>query len=367
MNIENEILGFDPTKLSIFAEPEQKSGNFVSNIYRPRPADSKSTDGIYRATIRVLYSPWNVQRSILERTSYAMQDAQGFFQVVSKLTDNDTSCPIFSAWKTCHFSKDPMLQMQATTKDKGGNGMFDRRYERYVTIQVIDDQNNQDLNGQYMLWKLPKFVYEAITTKMRPAAESNKASIPVMDPLFGRAIYLEVKPGPDDPQAPERKLREISYSTTEISDDIMPCTNPDGSSMLNAEEQAVLDTYINEMNKVWKSRNADERQKLSAEIANNDNTKKLSVIYNNVIEKMKEFCPNLIDELGYKPWSEETTARVNNWIAAVLAGKNPSASIPTPGGGIPAADPLAVPTAAPTVAPSPTPTPAADASSDLPF
>ena len=41
-----------------------------------------------------------------------------------------------------------------------------------------------------------------------------KAAIPVMDFLYGRAIELEVTPGPDDPRAPERKTRETSYSTS---------------------------------------------------------------------------------------------------------------------------------------------------------
>ena len=165
MSVENSILGFDPASLSVFAQPEQKNNNFSNNIYKPRPAESKSTDGIYRATIRVVYSPHDIARSILERQSYGLTDARGFFQVVSKLTNNDTSCPVFSAWKQCRYSKNPVLQAQAATKDKGGNGLFDKRFERFVTIQIMDDQNHPELNGKYMFWKLPKFIYEAMTAK----------------------------------------------------------------------------------------------------------------------------------------------------------------------------------------------------------
>ena len=186
MSVENSILGFDPASLSVFAQPEQKNNNFSNNIYKPRPAESKSTDGIYRATIRVVYSPHDITRSILERQSYGLTDARGFFQVVSKLTNNDTSCPIFAAWKQCRYSKNPVLQAQAATKDKGGNGLFDKRFERFVTIQVMDDQNHPELNGKYMFWKLPKFIYEAMTAKMTPSEDSKKASIPVMDALFGQ-------------------------------------------------------------------------------------------------------------------------------------------------------------------------------------
>lgn len=369
MSVENSILGFDPASLSVFAEPEQRSQQqFASNIYKAKPAESKSTDGIYRATIRILYSPHNFERSILERQSYGLMDARGFFQVVSKLTNNDTTCPVFSAWKQCRYSKNPILQAQAATKDKGGNGLFDKRFERYVTIQVMDDQNHPELNGQYMFWKLPKFVYEALQAKMKPSADSNKASIPVMDALFGRAIYLEVKPGPDDPSAPERKTREISYSTTEISDDILSCTNPDGSPLLTPEEQTVLDAYIAAMEPVWKSRDPKKREELINAVNADPNTAKLGEIYKKVIEKMKEFCPNLVEELGYKEWSQETTQRVNDWIAVVLAGKNPTTVITPSASGLVVNDPVAQTVApAPTAAPAPAPAAEEAPADDLPF
>lgn len=327
MSLENSILGFNPASLSVFTQPEKSSNNFSNDIYKPRPAESKSTDGIYRATIRVVYSPHDISHSILERQSYGLTDARGFFQVVSKLTNNDTSCPIFMAWKQCRYSKNPVLQAQAATKDKGGNGLFDKRFERYVTIQVMDDQNHPELNGKYMFWKLPKFVYDGIINKMNPSEDSKKASIPVMDMLFGRAIYLEVKPGPDDPQAPERKTRETSYSTTEVSDDILSCTNPDGTPLLDAEEQKVLDKYIEMMNPVWKSRDTAKRAELLDVVNADENTVKLGEIYNKVIENMKTFCPNIVEELGYKEWSAETAQRVQDWINIVLDGKNPTAVI----------------------------------------
>lgn len=345
----NSILGFDPASLSVFAQPEQKSSNsFASDIYKPRPAESKSTDGIYRATIRLVYSPHDIAHSILERQSYGLTDSRGFFQVVSKLTNNDTACPVFSAWKQCRYSKNPVLQAQAATKDKGGNGLFDKRFERYVTIQVIDDQNHPELNGKYMFWKLPKSVYETMITKMNPSEDSKKASIPVMDALFGRAVYLEVKPGPDDPSAPERKTRETSYNTTEVSDDIMSCTNPDGSPLLDSDEQAVLDKYIAAMEPVWKSRDPEKRNELLAQVNADPNTAALGEIYTKVLEKMKEFCPNLIEELGYKEWSPETTERVQNWINIVLEGKNPTAVIAPTGTFVPVDTPATAQVATPT-------------------
>lgn len=371
--MSTSILGFDPAALSVFNQPEQKSGSgFANNVYKARPAESKSTDGIYRSTIRIIYSPHNITRSILERQSYALTDARGFFQVVSKLTENDNTCPIFTAWKQCRYSKNPVLAAQAMTKDKGGNGLFDKRFERYVTIQVMDDPNHPELNGQYMFWKLPKFIYEQMMGKMKPAEDSKKASIPVMDVLFGRAIYLEVKPGPDDPSAPERKTRETSYSNTEVSDDILACTNPDGSPLLNADEQAVLDKYIQDMTPIWKSRDIEKRNELMSAVNSDPNTKKLAEIYDKVIEKMKGFCPDLVAELGYKDWTPEETQRVNEWIAIVLQGQNPTAVVApaTVAPAVPtattAANSVAAQVAATPVAPA-VPAQPADDGDDLPF
>ena len=213
---------------------------------------------------------------------------------------------------------------------EGGRALFDKRFARYVTIQVLEDNNQPELNGRYMLWKMPKFIWDAINSRMNPSKESKKAAIPVMDFLYGRAIELEVTPGPDDPRAPERKTRETSYSTSEITDDIVSCTNPDGSSLLTPEEQEVLDQYVEQMSKrVWKQRDPKLREEAYAEISQSNVASELRKIYARVLEQIKTFCPDLNEELGYHPWSQELTDRVQNWINIVLSGNVPE-EISTP-------------------------------------
>lgn len=326
---ENEILGFDPTSLSVFNEQEAPKSAGNPLIYKTQPANSKSEDGVYRATIKVIYSPQNLKGSILEQQSYAMQDANGFFTVVSSLTVNDTSCPIFSAWKKCRYAEDKSpLKMQCESKDKGGKALFDKRFARYVTVQILEDKNQPELEGKYMFWKLPKSIWDIINAKMSPSKESGKASVPVMDFLFGRAIELEVFPGPDDKNAPERKTRETKYMG-ELTDEVVSCTNPDGSPLLNDDEQDVLDTYVKAMNKIWKTKSPEERAKLLAEVNADPNTVALRKIYAKVIESIKEFCPDLNKELGYKEWTPEVKARVNAWINIVLSGNDPAVSVAT--------------------------------------
>lgn len=324
MMTENDILGFDPSQLSVFATTEQKTkGNGNPLIYRTRPVDSKDEDGIYRSTIKIIYSPQDMKHSFLELQSYGMQDANGWFTVTSSLTNGDTNCPVFKAWKKCHYAeKGSVLYLQAETKTNGGKGLFDKRFARYVTIQVLEDKNQPELVGKYMFWKVPKSVWEIIDAKMNPAKESGKAPIPVMDFLFGRAIELTVKPGPGA-KTDTSYTRETSY-IAELSEDVVSCVNPDGSSLLSYDQQRVLDTYVSEIKGVWRERDVNRRAQLMQALNANPNTAELRKIYATVLEQIKTFCPDLNKELGYQPWSPEVTERVNKWIEVVLSGNDPA-------------------------------------------
>lgn len=326
---ENDILGFDPTQLDVLNQNDAPKSAGNPLIYKTRPADSISEDHVYRATIKVVYNPFNLRQSVLEQQSYGMQDKDGWFTAVSTLTNGDTSCPIFKAWKKCHFA-DPKkdaaskaLWLQAAKEEEGGKALFDKRFARYVVVQVLEDKNQPEQVGKFLFWKMPKSIWDIIQNKMAPSAESKKPKIPVMDFLFGRSIDIEVTPGPKDPAHPEREQRETKY-TGELSDEVVTCINPDGSPLLNDAEQAILDTYVESMMKIWKTKDPDERATMEAAVNADPNTVELRKLYVKVLEQIKGFCPNLIEELGYKPWTPELTARVNNWIKIVLECKDPA-------------------------------------------
>jgi hypothetical protein len=329
MSEELDILGFDPSQLSVFST---NNSNSTQNkyLYTTRPEDSKSEDHVYRAKIKVIYSPHNLKNSILEVQSYAMQDENGYFTANSSLMIGDKSCPIFTAWKKCRYAEEgSVLWKQAAKKDDGGKQLFDKRFARYVTIQVLEDKNKPELEGQYLIWKLPSSIYDMIMKKTNPAKESGKCPVPVMDFLFGYPIEIEVTPGPDDPQHPERKKRETSYSA-EFCEDPEPCTNPDKSSLLDFDEEEVLDKYVSQMKKVWKEKDVTKREQMLAEISQSENTKALRKIYSRVLDQLKEFCPDLNEEFGFKPWDEALTKRVQKWIDTVLSGNEPKVSTSAP-------------------------------------
>jgi len=374
--IENDILGFDPSQLTVNNrtnnERPQSQGNPF--IYKTKPQDSKSEDGHYRCVIKPVYNPFNFKDSILEQQSYAIHDEKGWLTVISSLTVGDTSCPIFKAWKKCHYAKkeeNPELWKQAALKKDGGNEIFDKRFARYCVVQVLEDENQPELVGKYLFWKLPKAIYELIMNKQSPSPESKKAAIPVMDYLFGRSIELEVVPGPGNP-GDERYARDTKY-IGELSEDPVSVINPDGSPILNDREQAVLDDYVALCSKIWKSKDPETRESLSAELNANPLTAELRTIYSKVLAGIKTVCPNLIEQLSYKEWNDETKARVQKWIDIVLSGNDPAKSDEVPEvisnnstdtGDNKADSDYTVPAAEPTTAPFTQPL---DNNDDLPF
>lgn len=322
---ENDVLGFNPQDL-FKQEEESKSKKYVNpNIYKMKPSESVDEDGVYRATIKVVYNPFNRAQSFLEQQSYGLNDTRGFFEVISPLTLNTeegkNSCPIFKAWKQCRYSEEgsTLWRQQAKVED-GGKALFDRRQARYCIVQILEDKNQPDLVGSFKIWKMPMSIYKLIKQKQDPT-DPKKAAIPVMDYLFGRSIDIEVHPGPDDKTNPSRKTREIDYAG-EISEDEVSCINPDGSPLLTTDETEILEAYIAAMKKVWKSKDPDERAKLLEEVLADENTGKFRTIYARVLEQIKGWSPDL-NSMNYKEWTPEVKKRVQNWIDVVLSGNDP--------------------------------------------
>lgn len=318
------LFDFDPTSLVQTEDSSSKqSGNPI--IYNANPSRGNAEDGHYRSTIKVIFNPFSFKDSVVERQSYSITDENGWFEACSSLTNNDVNCPIFKAWKSLRYSSDPLKNSWAAPEYKGGKGWFNKKTERWVTIQVLEDKNHPELEGQYMLWKMPKFIWTLISSKQTPSVESGKASIPVMDFLIGRAVELDVTPGPDDKTDPTRKNREISYDLSSLSEDPVACTNPDGSSLISEEQEEIVDKVVSMLKKVWKERNVEKRNEMMTKLQENADVKEFNRFYEEeVVPKIQQFCPNVKEEMQFKPWTPELEARVNAWLAKVTNGIDPT-------------------------------------------
>lgn len=310
-NFIDEIMGFNPQDLSVFNEPT--SSNQDSNVYKTNPKLSKADDGKYRSVVRIIYNASDVKRSIVPKTTYAMNDFDGFFMVKSMLGDGNKDCPIFKSWKKLWFSGDE-------SKKEWAKKMYDKSESQWVLVQIMEDENQPELVGQFKVMKLPKAIYEKMSAKMNPT-DPKKTPVPIMDYIFGLPLELEVTPGPDDPKQPERKQREISYLTSDFATDYMPIMKIDGTPLFDEAEMELIDTYATtkaEMAKAKTDAKKAEKQKILQ-----DNYEALKNLYKKAFEYVKSHAIDLVDECAYKPWDEATTKRVNNWITIVAAMRDP--------------------------------------------
>ena len=312
----DDLMGYNPQDLDIFQD--QPSAGYDANVYKTSPKNSTSKDGHYHSKIRVLYNPFNTRKSIVHQATYAMKDANGFFMVKSKLGDGDKSCPIFTSWKKLWFSGDK-------AKKEWAKKMYDKSESQWVLVQVLEDKNKPELTGQFLFMKLPKAIYEKMNAKMNPSEDSGNVPVPIMDYLIGQPLVMDVKPGPDDPEAPWRKQREVSYTVCDFKDDYAPITKVDGTPLFSPEELETIDSYVTAKTDLVKAKT--EAKKKAAEKTIESLYDQMKVLYKKALDYMKENAGDLVKECTYQPWDEQTTQRVNSWISLVAKMQDPATTV----------------------------------------
>lgn len=303
----DDIMGFNPQDLGVFNEPVA-ANSYDANIYKTNPKLSKSEDGHYRSKLRVLYNPLNIKESIARQATYAMNDENGFFMVKSKLGNGDKDCPIFKSWKALWFSGDEKKKAFARQ-------MYDKTESQWVLVQILEDDNQPEMVGQIKIMKLPKAIYAKMEAKMNPSAESKKTPVAVMDYLMGLPLEMDVTPGPDDPQHPERKQREISYDLCEFDADYAPVIKVDGTSLFDDSELETIENYVTAKNDMLKAKAAAKKE--AAANTAKELVPAMKELYKKALDYLTENSPNLLDECTYQEWDEATSVRVSHWIEMV--------------------------------------------------
>lgn len=243
-----------------------------------------------------------------------MNDAEGFFMVKSKLANGDRECPIFKSWKKLWFSG-------VEEKKEWARKMYEKSESQWCLVQIIEDDNKPEMVGQIKAMKLPKAIFVKLEALMNPAPETKKMPVPVMDYIFGRVLEMDVTPGPDDPQHPERKQREIKYDLCAFENDPTPIIKVDGTPFFTDEEIELIDNINTARNDLAKAKTDKKKQEAQQVLADNQNS--LRELYGRVIAYLKENSLDIVKECGYQPWDEATEKRVQNWIDIVATMNDP--------------------------------------------
>lgn len=318
MSYIDDIMGFDPSSIDAFNAPESNN-SFDANVYKTNPVKlSKSEDGHYRAKIRVIYNPNDPKKSIVHQATYFIKDADGSLLVRSKLGDGDKTCPLFTSWKKLWFSNDE-------DRKNWAKQMYDKTESDWALVQILEDENQPELVGKILAWKLPKSVFTKMMAKMKPSPESKKSPVPVMDYLVGLPLELDVTPGPDDPNAPERKQREISYDLCEFDAEYTPIIKVDGTQLFTDEELELIDSFVTARNEAVKGKSAAKREAAANQVK--ELTVQIRPLYEKAVEYLKENSIDLVQECGYQEWDEKTATRVQKWIDAVAKMEDPTIEV----------------------------------------
>ena len=314
-NYIDEMMGFNPSDMGAFQDKSPKSD---PNIYKTNPKNSKTDDGEYHSKIRVLLNPLSPKDSIVSRSEYWLESMDGSRGVVSSLSIGDKQCPIFKAWKVGHFNEE---------KKAFYDSLFNKNESQWVLVQILEDDNQPELVGQFRMMKLAKDIYEKLSAKMNPSSASGKTPYPVMDYVIGLTLEMDVKPGPDDPAHPERKQREISYSVCDFGE-YAPIIKTDGTQLFSEDELELIDSYVtaaNDSQNGKTQKKKDEAAKKLAEIK-----PQIRPLYEKAINYVRENLKkvdgselDLVKERGFQAWDENTRTFVERWIEMVHAGVNP--------------------------------------------
>ena len=317
----DELMGFDPSQVAAFNEPEQKS-NQNQNLYKTNPlkVDPKiAPDGHYHAKIRILYNPHDMKMSIVNNAHYSMTDDQGFFMLDSRLAFGDRSCFMFKAWKKLHFDESTdkfTVDGKQYTKKEWGDHMFDKGEERYCLVQVIEDANQPDKVGKFLGWRLPKAIYDVLEAKMHPTDKS-KAPQDMMNYLFGPVLELDVTPGPEDPAAPERRQREIKYTLCAFESDPTPILSVTGEELFNDDERDMIADYATAKKTILDAK-ATTKKKDEAAAKCKEIVEPLKKLMQRAMDYVKENAINIVEEFGYHEPNDALRARAEKWIDIVV-------------------------------------------------
>lgn len=120
-----------------------------------RPVAKKGLNGVYNATIRFAPDPNNPSQSILPKaTCYLVNPLTNRARYVDSYKTIGQPCVIEDMyWR---------LANSPSKVDNENAKVFSRNRDYYAIIQVIEDRNDPELEGRFMVWKFGQKIYEKI-------------------------------------------------------------------------------------------------------------------------------------------------------------------------------------------------------------
>lgn len=154
---------------------EQKTGG--SDLYKPKPDQGK--DGVYSSLIRFLPNPKNPTKPFIRKFVYWLEDRDGNgFYVDSPSTVGD-KCPVQDEFFRLRNSESAIEKKQSEN--------LKRREVYYALVQIIEDEQKPDLEGQVKIYKFGYKIKTKIDEELNPKFDE---PCMVFDPFNGKNFEL---------------------------------------------------------------------------------------------------------------------------------------------------------------------------------
>lgn len=367
-DILNAAMGLDASGVGGTNPFEKNDGPKVDpNVYKTHPRDSKSEDHIYRAKVRVIYNPWNYNKSIVSKTEWYLQGQYETLQVTSMLDtkENRRRDPLFRASSEAFLAMDGFAERFVTKMYPGpknagkrsqlldefnevtGRGKeawekkfkgtalgtaildyakktFDNNTSTWCLVQILEDENKPELVGQFKLMKLPKDIQEKLRTLQYPSEvdrKNGKKPTDVMSWCLGYPLEINVQPGDD--QDPVVRDRNISYATCAFSTDFEPIRKEDGTALFDDDQMEILCEFEAARklanSKAKTKKDAAAIEEAAAKIAQGTELfQKVTELTGIALKYLRDINVLNVADIEYKPWDAETTEKVDEWIRFAL-------------------------------------------------
>ncbi len=232
------------------AQPATTQGS-GSDYYKVDP--KKGKDGVYSAVIRFVYNPKDpLNKSKIKKYSYWLKDP---------LTDEGFSvdCPSTVGAKSSLQDLYFKLKKSANAAEVKLADGFKRKENYYSIVQIMKDDNNPQLVGQFKIFKFGQKLNAMLQDELEPEfGDKNN----IFDPLKGKLFALKAT----------LQGGYTNYDTSKFIGEGAPCVFKDGKTKVSTENAQEWKQY-------W-----------------------------------KEACPDL-NSTEYKPWDDEIKARINEVIS----------------------------------------------------
>lgn len=174
----DQFLSFDVDKL--ISEEIKASEN---TFYRPNI--TKENLQSYESVIKFIYNPVDPNRSIIKKwVVWLKNPSSGEGRYVDCPSTNSKKSILQDAFLACRYSD------KASIKELQGE--FKRTQQFFSLIQIVQDKQHPELEGQIRVFQYGAQIYEKIKAQIKPKSQFKEANNP-FDVFDGQLFHLSIK------------------------------------------------------------------------------------------------------------------------------------------------------------------------------